>query len=55
MDWSKGGDLLLLLRLEWQRARLLLLLILVETLVGAAFVVADAVSCVGQVFSYDGL
>ena len=46
MGKSKGGDLPMLLRMEWQRARLLLSLILVEKLLRAAVVVTDVVSCV---------
>ena len=36
----------MLLRMEWKRARLLFLLILVERLLGAAVVAIDVVSCV---------
>ena len=36
----------MLLRMEWQRARLLLLLIVVERLLGAAVVATYVVSCV---------
>ena len=46
MGKSKGTDLPMLLRMEWQRARLLLSLILVEKLLRAAVVVTDVVSCV---------
>ena len=46
MGKSKGGDLPMLLRMGWQRARLLLSLILVETFLRATVVVTDVVSCV---------
>ena len=46
MGKSKGGDLPMLLRMGWQRARLLLSLILVEKFLRAAVVVTDVVSCV---------
>ena len=46
MGKSKDGDLPMLLRMEWQRARLLLLLVLVEKLLRAAVVVTDVVSCI---------
>ena len=46
MGKSKGTYLPMLLRMEWQRARLLLSLILVEKLLRAAVVVTDVVSCV---------